>query len=44
VQRIQNASRELSRARTAMERSHSRLNLYLSRGILLDDTETAIEE
>ena len=44
VQRIQNASRELSLARTAMERSHSRLNLYLSRGILLDDTETAIEE
>jgi len=44
AQRIQNASRELSLARTAMERAHSRLNLYLSRGILLDDAEVAVEE
>ncbi|HSR06874.1 MAG TPA: hypothetical protein VLM42_06975 [Bryobacteraceae bacterium] len=37
VQRIQNASHELSVARTEMEKAHSRLNLYLSRGILPDE-------
>ena len=44
AQRIQNASDELSVARTEMEKAHSRLNLYLSRGILLDDGKMPAEE
>jgi hypothetical protein len=44
AQRIQNASRELSIARTEMEKAHSRLNLYLSRGILHDDENVSIDE
>ena len=44
AQRIQNASQELSVARTEMEKAHSRLNLYLSRGILPDDSELPIDE
>src|ERR1019366_7196052 len=36
VQRLQNASHELSVARPEMEKAHSRLNLYLGRGILPD--------
>lgn len=44
VQRIQNASHELSIARSEMEKAHSRLNLYLSRGILPDDGDMPVEE
>ncbi len=44
AQRIQNASHELSVARAQMEKAHSRLNLYLSRGILKDDGEMPAEE
>ena len=44
AQRIQNASHELSVARTEMEKAHSRLNLYLSRGILPDDADMPTEE
>jgi hypothetical protein len=44
AQRIQNASDELSVARTEMEKAHSRLNLYLSRGILLHDGKMPSEE
>jgi hypothetical protein len=43
-QRIQNASRELSAARTEMERAHSRLNFYLSRGILPDDDKMIVDD
>lgn len=44
AQRIQNASHELSIARAEMEKAHSRLNLYLSRGILPDDGKMPAEE
>ena len=44
VQRLQNASHELSVARPEMEKAHSRLNLYLGRGILPDDTDSTAEE
>ena len=44
AQRIQDASWELSVARAEMEKAHSRLTLYLSRGILLDDVNRAVEE
>jgi hypothetical protein len=42
--RIENASRELSIARQEMEQAHSRLILYLSRGILLEDCNTTVKE
>ena len=38
------ASHELSLARTEMEKAHSRLNIYLSRGILLDDDKMRVSE
>jgi hypothetical protein len=44
AQRIQNASQELSIARAEMESAHSRLNLYLSRGILPGDDKMRIDE
>ena len=44
AQRIHNAPRELANARTEMEKAHSRLTLYLSRGILLDAGNTVVEE
>lgn len=44
AQRIQNASHELSAARTEMEKAHSRLNLYLSRGILPDGETMPLDE
>ncbi len=44
VQRIQNASHELSAARAEMEKAHSRLNLYLSRGILPGDDNMPTDE
>jgi hypothetical protein len=44
AQRIQNASHELSSARMEMEKAHSRLNLYLSRGILHDDDKLGVGE
>jgi len=43
AQRIQNASHELSVARSEMEKAHSRLNLYLSRGILTNDGKMPAE-
>jgi hypothetical protein len=42
--RIQKASHELTIARQEMEQAHSRLNLYLSRGILLENRKRAVEE
>ena len=44
VQRIQTASLELAAARVEMAKAHSRLNFYLSRGILPDDGELPTEE
>ncbi len=44
AQRIKNASHELAIARTEMERAHSRLNLYLSHGILPDDDNMGVDE
>ena len=37
TQRIHNASRQVTSARTAMLRSHRRLNDFLGRGIVPDD-------
>jgi hypothetical protein len=43
AQRIRNASHELAIARAEMEKAHSRLNLYLSRGILLRDEKMPLD-